>query len=81
MASSDGLGWTGVINVSLLQIGLLGWMLPYGLTMQSTFADTDGDGQLLLSTILGLAGRSASRKRRAMFDQKNPVASFKRYGF
>jgi len=45
MASSDGLGWTGVINVSLLQIGRLGWMLPYGFTMQSMFVDADGDEQ------------------------------------
>jgi hypothetical protein len=34
-----------------------------------------GDGGLLLGT-LGLAGRSANRKRRAMYDQKNPTAKY-----
>lgn len=63
---SVGLGWTGV-GTSSLWMGRLGWIFPQILVMLAFGAGEETLGGL------GLAGRSAIRKRRAMFIQKNPV--------
>lgn len=71
IASKDGLAWTGVKGASCL-MGRLDWMFSYDLAM----FEPGGDNGRLLSGTLGFAGRSANRKRRAIFDQKNPTTKY-----